>query len=427
MTRPKTSRPPVIILGGAANALSVARSLGRQGVRVYTVNEHTAPVRFSRYCRWLPVAWHGSDEDSWTRYLTGPDSDHLRGAVLLAASDVGIQIIARHRPALAAKFRLDESNPEAQLAMLNKRSTYERAVAAGVPTPRFWLADSRRRVLALRDELCFPLLVKPHLSHVFGERFAGKKFFVAGSFDELLEAFGTVAEAGIDTMLVEMIPGPDSLLCSYYTYLDADGRPLFDFTKRIIRRFPVGMGNGCYHVTDRNPEVRELALQLFRAAGLRGLANAEFKRDPRDGRLKLIECNARFTAANCLVDASGFDLAGFVYNRLVGRPQPPLVRYTTGKRLWYPVDDFKAFLELRRRNELNLRGWLASVLHPAILPNFRWDDPLPTVVAGLRWLKADAALRLAKRVVARALQPLRLGFRSLCQRGQSVRGAAGAD
>ena len=90
-------------------------------------------------------------------------------------------------------------------------------------------------------------------------------------------------------LLVEKVPGPDDLLCSYYTYLDADGEALFDFTKRIIRRFPVGMGNGCYHITDRNPEVREVALKLFRHVGLRGLANAEFKRDQRDGRLKLIE------------------------------------------------------------------------------------------------------------------------------------------
>ena len=42
--------------------------------------------------------------------------------------------------------------------------------------------------------------------------------------------------------------------------------------------------------------------------------------DLKDGELKLIENNARFTAANGLVTASGFDLAKFVYNRLTGRP-----------------------------------------------------------------------------------------------------------
>ena len=128
------------------------------------------------------------------------------------------------------------------------------------------------------------------------------------------------------------------------------------------------MGNGCYHVTDWNPEVRDLSLALFRQVGLRGLANVEFKRDERDGRLKLIECNARFTAANCLVARSGFDLAAFVYNRLVGRPQPPLETYARGMRLWDPVRDFQAFLELRRQGRLTFWTWVASVLHRQIVP-----------------------------------------------------------
>src|SRR5262249_5495886 len=207
----------------------------------------------------------------------------------------------------------------------------------------------------LAAELVYPLLVKPLISHRFAGKFGGKKFFVARDFAELLEGVETAGSAALDVMLVEMIPGPDDRLCSYYTYLDRDGTPLLDFTKRIVRRFPVGMGNGCYHITDRNPEVRDVALRLFRAVGLRGLANAEFKRDERDGQLKLIECNARFTAANCLVARSGFDLAAFVYNRLVGRPQPSLDTYALEMRLWDPVRDFHAFLDLTPPRRLPLR------------------------------------------------------------------------
>ncbi len=125
-----------------------------------------------------------------------------------------------------------------------------------------------------------------------------------------------VSEHGVEVVLLEVIPGPDDLLCSYYTYLDEAGEPQFHFTKRIIRRYPEHEGFACYHITDWNPEVRDLGLQLFRHAGLKGVANVEFKRDPRDGQLKLIECNARFTAANGLLTASGIDLGAL-------RVQPP--------------------------------------------------------------------------------------------------------
>jgi predicted ATP-grasp superfamily ATP-dependent carboligase len=374
----RQERPPVVVLGGGANALSVARSLGRAGVPVYAVNLPGEHVRYSRFVRWIDLPAAESPSAAWTEYLLGPRSDRLVGSVLLAASDAGLEIIASHREALARRFLLDESNPAAQLAMLNKLSTYRAATEAGVATPRFWLADSLRQVEAVREELVFPLIVKPKLSHLFEGRF-GSKFFTAENYDALHAALSSVGEAGIEVVLMEKIPGGDDLLCSYYTYLDEQGEPLFDFTKRIIRRYPPGMGAACYHVTDRVPDIREQALTLFRHVGLRGLANVEFKLDPRDGRLKLIECNARFTAANCLVARAGFDLARFVYHRIVGLPQPPLSEFRSGLHLWYPIEDFRAFRTLRRRGEITWVQWLAGIARRQTFPFFDWGDPLPTL------------------------------------------------
>jgi predicted ATP-grasp superfamily ATP-dependent carboligase len=216
------------------------------------------------------------------------------------------------------------------------------------------------------------------LSHVFQKKFK-VKFFVAENFDRLLEAYRIAESANVETLLVEKIPGPDSKCCSYYTYLDEEGNALFDFTKRIIRRYPINMGMASYHITDRVEHVRELSLKLFRQVGLQGLANAEFKYDDRDGKLKLIECNARFTAGNSLVARAGFDLGNFVYNRIVGNPQPPLTDFRTGMRLWDPLRDWRAFLELRKRGELTFMQWIASVMHPSSISYFSWRDPLPSI------------------------------------------------
>jgi predicted ATP-grasp superfamily ATP-dependent carboligase len=385
--------PPVILLGGACNALSVARSLGRAGVKVLALNSPGAYVRHSRYCTLLrPPGWEAGI-GAWADYLLGPDSEPLRGAVLLACSDTELEFLAHNREPLASKYRLDLSNPQAQLCMLNKLSTYQMARAAGIPLPRFWTPQTREQVESLRPELPFPLLVKPLYSHVYRRRFTNK-LVVAQNFEEVVKGYGAARAAGVDVMLVEMIPGPDDRLCSYYTYLDENGEPLFHFTKRIIRRFPPIQGGACYHVTDWIPEVKDVSLRLFQAVGLRGLANAEFKRDQRDGRLKLIECNARFTEGNRLVAASGYDLGLFVYNRIVGRPQPPLGAFQLGKRLWYPVEDYRAFRQLRREGELTWLRWLASLAHRKVLPYFRWDDPLPTLVHELGRLKNAVLDRL---------------------------------
>ena len=192
----------------------------------------------------------------------------------------------------------------------------------------------------------------------------------------------------LEVVLLEEIPGPDDRLCSYYTYMDENGDPLADFTKRIIRRYPENRGLACYHVTDWNPKVRDLGLRLFHHVGLQGVGNVEFKLDHRDGLLKVIECNARFTAGNPVLAASGYDLALFVYNRLAGVPQPQLKgkKYTEGLHLWFPRQDAHAFLELRAKGRLTLPGWLRSLCHRQVVPFFSWDDPGPFLFETARLL-----------------------------------------
>ncbi len=400
------SRPPAILAGAnMVTAISVIRSLAAAGVDVRLLCRPDAPAAFSRYARRLPADGTDPQPELWLRYLLGPESDDLRGAVLLACNDDAVELLLDHRDELAKKYVLDTCEPQAQRAMLDKLATYRLAAEAGVPTPRFWPAETADDIESHRDEFTYPLMVKPLYSHQFKKVMEGK-YLMAADFEELMAAYRLVSGHGVEVVLLEVIPGPDDLLCSYYTYIDESGAPQFHFTKKIIRRFPEHQGFGCYHITDWNPEVRDLGLKLFVHAGLRGVANVEFKRDPRDGRLKLIECNARFTAANGLLTASGIDLAVYVYRRLAGLPQPALdsVTYAKGLRLWYPLDDFQAFVDLRSEGRLDLVSWVRDVAHYQVLPYFCWSDPMPSVArlrVKLRVLAVAGARRAARRATRR--------------------------
>ncbi|WP_300016088.1 ATP-grasp domain-containing protein [Pseudonocardia sp.] len=389
------SSPPVILLGGDTTALSIARSLGRAGVAVHGIGV-TRWAAASRHISVIEVPPGAAPEDAWAQLLLGPATEALRGAVVLGTSDVGLMVLLRHRTALLERFRLDDADVTAQMEMLDKLSTYERAREAGVPTPLFWRIDTPEDLDRHREALVYPLIVKPLLSHEFKARFPGqRKFLVAADFAELRAAHAELAAAGLAVMLVEKIPSSDEQLCSYSTYIDPGGNPTYDYTKRVIRRFPPNEGMATSHVTDRNEEVKEVALRLVKHVGLRGLACVEFVHDLRDDRLKLIECNARFSAANPLVQAAGLDLARHVYERAAGRPHELPATYRTGLRMLYPVDDFRSFLVLRRRGELTFGQWVRSVAHRQVLPVFRADDPLPAVARAL--LRAANILRLPVR------------------------------
>jgi len=390
-----TDRTPVVVVGGDSNALSIARSLGPRGVAVHGLGVAPYVLR-SRHMTGVPAVVHADPETSYARTLLGPATDHLRGALLLAGSDVGLTVLARHRDALRERFVLDDSVVEVQLGMLDKLTTYEWARAAGVRTPLFWRVDDAGDLERHRDEYVFPLIVKPVHSHEYQAAFPGlSKFRVVDDLAGLRREHAELTGAGLAVLLVEQIPGGDDQLCSYYTYLDPTGKPTFHFTKRVIRRHPPGMGIGCYHVTDWNPEVRDAALPLFEHTGLRGLANAEFKRDPRDGTLKLIECNARFTAANGLVAAAGLDLAQHVYHRALGEPHELPTEYRTGVRLLYPSHDVRAFRDLRRAGQITAGRWVRSLVHRQVFPFLRLDDPLPAFARGA--MRAANGVRRALR------------------------------
>lgn len=382
---------PAIVLGGSQNGLSVARNLARHGIEVFAINFPYEAVRFSRYARYIHV---GSDcgPKAWEPFLLGCESDHLRGSVLLPCSDEAISIIINNYAVLSRKFLLEETDPATRRELLDKFVIYQRAQEAGIPTVGYWSVRSREELERVIPELRFPLIMKPLYSpdsHLL-------KFTKAVLIPDrivLEERVGVANCLGVDIVLMEYIPGGDDRLCSYYTYLDEDGNPLVHFTKRLKRRFPLESGDGTYHVTAWVPEAAELGLRFFRHLNFRGLGNIEFKRDERDGKLKIIEANARFTASDCLIAKSGVNLALITYNRITGRPQPPVMDFEEALVLCRPIEDGLAVWGLHRRGKLRLSEWITDLRHANMFPFFEWRDPVPAfAVLGHRVQRVGAQL-----------------------------------
>lgn len=374
---------PVLILGGKENALAIVRHLGRLGVKVSVSGGVSCWGMRSRYCaERFPIPFGSNPSDYWSQLLLSPGAKRLAGHIVLACSDEAIDFLADNRDELSQRYRLDDARPDLQLALLDKQRTLELARAAGIPTPKFWKVESDADIADILATASLPLMVKPIHSHKFIRVFGKKLFIVENSLEDLAERIRLARSHDLDVMVVEMIPGPDDLLSSYYTYIDRAGKHLFHFTKRILRRYPVNRGNACYHITEWLPETAELGRKFFDGIGFRGLGNIEFKRDLRDGRLKVIEVNARFTAAQQLLVRAGAPVDLIVYCHLTGQPVPQFESYAQLLRFWYPQRDFLAFLELRRRGELTFAGWLRSILpYWQVLPLFDWRDPLPSLGA----------------------------------------------
>jgi D-aspartate ligase len=385
---------PAILLGGDTTAVPVARSLGRAGISVHALGGRPDPVRRSRHVdRYVDLGTHDGLQQRWLEWLT---SEAIPGSVVLPCSDEGLELVARNRVALIEHGLVPIEADDAKLLdMLDKERTHALAVEHGIPVPPTVTVRTADELWSAVEKIGFPCALKPLHAHEF-RRVFGVKGFVADTWSDLAEFFRLSEQVGVEMEVTELVRGPDRYH-SGYVYLDEFGQPLFTFTKQKLRQYPTNFGAGVYHVMDWNDEVADLTLRFAKSIGLRGLVNVEFKRDSRDGRLMLIEANHRFTASTALHLVAGLDVPLFVYNRLTRRPLPCLGRpYGEGMTLWYPLDDFRAFKEYRRRGEMTTFAYLRSIMRPQHFSVASVTDPGPLLLA----LKPRVA-RLWRRILRR--------------------------
>jgi D-aspartate ligase len=401
-------RPPAIILGGGIIAIPAARSLARLGVRVIALGTSTDPAARSFACSEFVVLGEGRGvQDRWLEWLT---ERPVPGAVLVPCSDDALELTSFHRGELIQLgYRPIEADPEVTLAMLDKQQTYELARKAGVPTPRTVLAQPGDDV-SVADGFSYPCGLKPRHSHLYRQRLDTEhKALFAADRQALAAHLARAAELGLDMLVTEIIPGPEDSYHSFYGYLDEHGESLIHVTKRKLRQYPPLFGLATYHMMTREPEVIELGLRFCQGVGLRGIGVVEFKRDARDGTLKLIECNARLTMGTELIHHSGVDLARIAYERALGQRVAPVTDYRVGVRMLRPIEDVRAAVALRREGQLSAREWLTSLRHPQHLAVWSWRDPLPMLYSLLR--RMGFGVQSASEPVGTIKRPPRLRFR----------------
>ncbi|MEA2309004.1 MAG: D-aspartate ligase [Thermoleophilaceae bacterium] len=391
---PDPGSPPAVLLGGEAIAVSACRSLGWAGVRVHALGDARDPVRKSRWCHEFVAT--GTKEGVIGRYLEWLERDGPRGAVILPCDDYGVEMIARNRGRLRDWGYLPvEGDDDVMLAMLDTERTYALARAAGVATPRSATVRSADDALSAAAGFELPVGLKPLQSHEWAKH-RSEKFIVAATEDELREVSAWAFGPGVPMLMTEVVPGPETELCTYFTYVDRAGEPVFDYTKSKIRQWPKRSGLTCYQVSDRRESVIEAGRRLVQGIGLRGVAVPEFKHDPRDGGWKLIECNHRFTGSLDLTRHCGIDMTRIAYDATVGRPFERPAGYRTGVTQWNPIEDVRALIDYRRDGELTVPRWVRSVARRQHFPMMRADDPMPTV-ASLGTKLGRAARKLARK------------------------------
>ncbi len=392
---------PVLILGSGLTALGVLRSLARKGVRAYSVchsNELAAKSRWHLPAPRFEGRVPGPGE---LREYLGALS--FPSAVLFPCSDDWTRAVAELPEDLKSRFPASISCARVIAAMTDKWQFAELLEKLNIARPKTILVRSREELAALPDAAFEDMFLKPLDSQKFSGQTGSKAFQLASRRDALaimnkLEQGGM----GFPILLQEYVPGPANRYFLVDGFRDCKGESQALIARQRHRMYPAPFGNSTLSETIPLGQVEgaiDSLERIWATTKYRGIFDAEFKYDERDGKLKIVEINARPWWFVEFASRCGVNLCWMAYCDALGLPVEAVTTYPAGRRCVYGLYDFRA----HRTAAPGLRGipkWIGS-LRGASEIVYSWDDPGP-------------ALALAQRVVrelsARAVRGLRSSF-----------------
>lgn len=389
-------RPPLaVVLGASVNGLSFVRSLARRGVPTLLLDSDPLIGRHTRHGRVQLLPSAEEYPEQWMELLEHVGSGVDDPPVLVTTSDVHGVLVAEHAEPLSRYFRFLIPSAATMERIVDKRSQYAIAEAAGIPIPKSHFPESLQGAADVAGQMSYPCILKPYKSHV-ARRKTAKKVAVVHSSEELIREYERIANAEVRYMIQEIIPGEDDALFGYLAFWDATGREHAWLTKRKLRQNPPHYGDGSLQITVEAPEVAALSRRLLKAFDYRGFVGVEFKYDARDQTYRLMEINPRTVSGNQLAISAGVDFPwiGYRYLTAADAAQVQSDRFRPGVKYVNEEWDFKAYLALRKSGQLTLWSWLRSLRGVEARAVLAWDDPLPLAAVIWRFLRAGIRQRL---------------------------------
>lgn len=368
-----------LVVGGDYQGLGIARSLGRRGIPVCVVDDEPSVARASKFVdRFVRVP---DLRDARTTVDVLVDVGRrfgLNGWVVYPTREETVAAISSHRDELQTVFRIPTPDWQSVQPAWDKRLTHRVGESLGMAMPRTWFPADEDELRAL--DLPWPVIVKPAIKeHFFYATRA--KAWQANDRTQLLDAYRNATRTVGDPreiILQEVITGGGDRQVAYCTFFK-EGAPIAAMTVCRRRQHPSDYGRASTYVeTVRLPELEELSVRFLREIDYYGLAELEYKQDPRDGTYKLLDVNLRTWGYHTLGGAAGVDFPYLLYRDQTGLPVSPTTA-RTGVRWIRLTTDLPNAARDMRAGTVKLADYARTLRGVDVEAVFSARDPLPWI------------------------------------------------
>jgi predicted ATP-grasp superfamily ATP-dependent carboligase len=372
--------PPVVVAGAFQTGVVLMRNLARRGLKVYAFDCIPTQPGFKTVYGQTFLCPNPDDEpEAWISFMLELARKIGGKPVLIPSADQFVTAIAAHVPALEQHFIFCQSGSSVQALLATKKRQYEIAATHGLPTARTQFVRSLKELEAFASTARFPCLIKPLHCREW-ERMPEKhplrnsKLGLAASPSELIEQYQSVSAFTPELVVQEVIEGPDTAKLCYMSCYSRSGKRLGSCVVRQVRTTPIYFGSASIVEPVLDPEVDTLSDQFLKSIGYAGLCELELKRDTRDGQVKLIEANPRYSVTSDAAPYAGVDIGWLHYLDLIGIDVEPVHQLASNYRHIVLHRDFATFRSYRRAGLMSWGGFLRSYRPPVHFFDFDLRD-----------------------------------------------------
>lgn len=289
-----------VVFGRFETGLAIMRSLGLMNINFLSVD-------FKKDVGWYSVFGekricpHPKNEAELKEWIKDNFNDVYKPLVFLSSDDF-LSFFSKHRLFAEQYFELEIPSSELIDALQNKYFQYSVCLEHDINAPSTYIVNDDLNT----SKLSFPAFIKGLDVNIWRAHFGGSfKGFVVNSIEEFHSVEASYSTDKVPSIIQELIVGQDENHYKYCAYRNKQGEILAEFMLQKLIQFPKGYGIGAAVKSIYDDELLEQGRRLFNGINYVGVGSAEFKRDEKDGKLKLIELNPRYWQQNFLATQCG--------------------------------------------------------------------------------------------------------------------------
>jgi D-aspartate ligase len=368
--RAEENWPPAVVAGAYQTGVNLMRNLLRRGVKACAFDANPTQTGFSsRYGKTYLCPNPDTNPESWVSFMHDLAGRIGGKPVLIAAADQFVSAIGTHVDRLKDHFTFLPEAFRIQAQLATKEQQYALAERYGLPTPRTQFIRSSAELREFARTASFPCLIKPlHCREwermPLGHPLLNQKLATAETPDELIARYESVNQYTPELVVQEIIQGPDNAKFCYMTCFSRKGKNLGACVVRQLRTGPAHFGSATVVEPAIDAEAESVSAHFLESIGYQGLCELELKRDSRDGRIRLIEINPRYSITSDSAPHTGVDIGWLHYLDLIGVDVQPVRQNTHDFRHVVLRRDVDSVRSNMREGLLNWRDLLRSYRRP---------------------------------------------------------------